>query len=152
MNKKGFTLVEISISVTLLSLVMVFMFKLISIIKTDENSISLETDLLMTKTILSKSINEDIKTSRGIKSLTCTSSLCNIVLNDNNSRTLQVTNDGLVLVYKDTTNNKILITRDLPNDYVFNLSNIETDYLYDILIEIVSHPEYNIEIIDKKSY
>ena len=151
MNKKGFTLVEIAISVTLLSLVMVFMIKFISIIRTDEDSISFEMDLILNKSIISRSINEDIRESSGIGSLSCTTLKCSIGLKDGSNRELEVINEGTTLVYKNTTKNEILLSRKSPNDLVFVLSKSETSYLFLLNISVDLHPEYNIEIIDKKS-
>ncbi len=150
-NKKGFTLVEIAISVSLLSLVMVFMIKFVSIIRTDEDSISLETDMLLTKSIVSKTINEDIKDESGITSISCANNKCTISLKSGKNKTLEITDEGTTLLYKDITNNKIEFTRKLPNNYVFSLNKEETNYLYIIEINIDSHPEYNVEIVDKKS-
>lgn len=151
MNKKGFTLIEIAISVSLLSLVMVFMIKLVSIIRTDEDSISLETDLILAKTIISRTINDDIKSSNGIKNVSCTDTKCTINLNNDTTKTIEIKNEGTTLEYKNTTTNKLELTRKLPNNYTFSLNKSETTYLTIIEIEVVSHPEYNIEIVDKKS-
>lgn len=150
-KKNGFTLVEIAISVTLLSVVMVFMIKFIAILRTDEDSIGLETDLILNKTIISRTIHEDIIGSNGISSLSCTNLKCTFSLKDGSSRSAEVINEGTTLVYKNITKNEILLSRKLPNNLVFVLSGSETTYLYMINIAVDSHTEHNIEIVNKKS-
>lgn len=149
-SKNGFTLVEIAISVTLLSLVMVFMIKFISIIRMDEESIGLETDLTLNEAIISRTIHEDIIDSKGINTLSCTNLKCTIGLKNGENRTLEVINEGTTLVYKNTTKNEILLSRKNPNNFVFVLVGNETSYLYMIDIKVDLHPEYNIEIVNKK--
>lgn len=151
-NKKGFTLIEVAISVTLLSVVMVFMIKFVSIIKSDEDLIDIETDLILNKTIISRTIHEDIILANGIASLNClTNTKCTIELNNGESRNLEIIMDGTTLVYKNTSNDEILLSKKNPNDYKFSLNKNETAYLYLLNIGVDSHPEYNIEIVNKKS-
>lgn len=149
-NKKGFTLVEVAISVSLLSFVMVFMLKFVSEIRKDEDSISLNTDMLLNKAIISKTINEDVN-EEGISTLTCSNIKCTINLKNNKTKTIEITDDGTKLTYKNITDDEIELVRVLPNEYVYNIKKTETSNLYLIEIEIDSHPEYNIEIVNKKS-
>ena len=60
------------------------------------------------------------------------------------------------LLYTDTPhivsiNEGIELSKKLPNDYVFNIKKTENTNLYLITIEVDSHEEYNIEIVNKKS-
>ena len=150
-NKKGFTLIELSISVTLLSLVMVFMFKFISEIRKDEDTVGLQTEMLLIKSIISKTINTDVKNSGGISSLSCTSAKCTIDLKDNTTKIIEITNGGTILKYTDTTKNEILLTRKLPSNYAFYLNKKETNQVFILEISIPSNKEYNIEIVNNKS-
>lgn len=149
-NKKGFTLVEVAISVSLLSFVMVFLLRFVSEIRKDEDTISLNTEMLLNKAIISKTINESVNNT-GISSLTCSNIKCTIILKDNKTKTIEITDDGTKLTYKNVTDDEIELTRKLPNEYVYNIRKTENASLYLIEIEIDSHPEYNIEIVNKKS-
>ena len=144
MNKKGFTLVELSISVTLLSLVMVFMFKFLSDIRKDEDLISFRTEMLL-------NINEDIREAGGISTLSCTSSKCSIGLKDNTLRELEIINKGAVLSYKNVSTNRLDFTRKLPSGYVFNFSKVETSQVFVLSIIMDSKEEYNVDIVSQKS-
>jgi prepilin-type N-terminal cleavage/methylation domain-containing protein len=151
MNKKGFTLVELSISVTLLSLVMVFMFKFLSDIRKDEDLISFRTEMLLNKSIISKNINEDIREAGGISTLSCTSSKCSIGLKDNTLRELEIINKGAVLSYKNVSTNRLDFTRKLPSGYVFNFSKVENSQVFVLSIIMDSKEEYNVDIVSQKS-
>lgn len=151
MNKKGFTLVEVSISVALLSLVMVFMLRFLSDIRKDEDAIGFRTEMLLNKSIISKNINEDIRSAGGISTLSCTSNKCTFLLKDNTSRELEIINEGSVLSYKNTTTEKIDFTRKLPNGYVFNFSKMENPQVFVLDIIMDSEQEYNVQIVSEKS-
>lgn len=150
LNKKGFTLLEVTISIALLSIVMVFMFRLLNIVRRDEDSVSLITELLLNKSILAKNLNESIKKSEGISSLDCTTTKCTINLNDGTTKVLELTNNNTVVELTDTTNSKKEVVRKLPNNYTYQLKSLENDYLTIITLSVNSHEEYNVEIVDKK--
>lgn len=150
MNKKGFTLVEVTISVALLSLVMVFMLRFISEIRRDEDTISLNTDLLLNKTILSKSLNKDVSDSLGFSSTTCSSKLCTFNFNNGKKKTLEVSHEGSVITYKNITDDRVELSRKLPDGYVFSLEKKDNSLVTIIEINVSSIPEYNIEIVDDK--
>lgn len=58
-NNKGFTLVELVISITLLSIVLVFMMKVLISLKNKEDANGINTKLLVNQTIISKTLNND---------------------------------------------------------------------------------------------
>ena len=151
MNKKGFTLVELSVSVTLLSLVMVFMLRFLNEIRKDEDAIGFKTEMSLHKTIISKNINEDIKKSGGISSLECANKKCVITLNDESIRELELKKDNSIVSYKDVTNDVLLFTRQLPEGQTFNLGLLNNEKVYVITILVELHPEYNIDIVNEKS-
>lgn len=150
LNKKGFTLLEITISVALLSLVMVFMFKLLNTVRKDENVISQTTELLLNKSILSKNLNESIKKSEGITSSECTETTCTFNMKDGTTKELKLTNNKTVVELTDTTNNLKEVVRKLPNDYTYKIRRVDNEFLTLITLIVVSHEEYNVEIVDNK--
>lgn len=164
MDKKGFTLIEISISVALLSVVLLFVINLLTVIRRNEDEIGIDTKLEINKAIISKTINEDILENEGIKEITCESELsCDIVLNKDDALrkiyiapVTETNSDGdritiTVLHYeeKDTSGNttKVLFTRKSLEGYYYKLS-LEEKTLVNILTVVVEdHPAYNIEIV-----
>lgn len=150
LNKKGFTLIEVTISVALLSFVMVFMFRLLNIARKDENAISLTTELLLNKSILSKNLNESIKKGEGISSSSCTENACTFNMNDGTIKELKLTNNNTVVELTDTTNNLKEVVRELPNDFTYKIRRVDNEYLTLITLIVISHEEYNVEIVDKK--
>ncbi len=148
-NKKGFTLLEVTISIALLSFVMVFMFRLLNMARKDENAISLTTELLLNKATLSKNLNESIKKSKGIASSTCTESACTLNMKDGTTKELKIINNKIVEL-TDTTKNLKEVVRELPNDFKYKIRRVDNEYLTLITLIVTSHEEYNIEIVDKK--
>ena len=149
MDRKGFTLIEISVSVALLSVVLLFVINMLTIIRNDEDNIAVDTKLELNKAIISKTINDDILNNDGIKNVTCENELsCSLTLNkDDALRKIYITKgtdnkeNALVSVlnYEEIKegNTNILFTRK-------TLINILT-------INVEEHPEYNIEIVSKNN-
>ena len=146
-NKKGFTLLEVTISVGLLSLVMVFMFRLLSAVRRDEDDISLKTDLILNKTLVSKEINEVVRSSGGILSFNCSSNVCDFNLNDGTRKRLELKNDGKMYSFSDT-NGTIISTRKLPEGFSYSLRHTKNNNLSIITLVVNSYEEYNIDIVD----
>ena len=139
LNKKGFTLLEVTISIALLSVVMVFMFRLLNIVRKDENAISLTTELLLNKSILSKNLNESIKNRNGISNSSCTETTCTLTMKDGKELKLELTNNRTILTLTNITDNKKELSRKLPDNFKYKLRRV-----------VESYEEYNIDIVDQK--
>lgn len=72
LNKKGMTLVEIIISIALISIVLVFLFSLLVDVKDINDEASINSDYLINKALILKNIEEDLdKTTTELKINTC---------------------------------------------------------------------------------
>ena len=60
MNKKGLTLVEIIVSIGLISIVMVFLFQIVMTIKKANDRQNEKTDVLITTTIITREVEKDL--------------------------------------------------------------------------------------------
>lgn len=72
LNKKGITLVEIIISIALISIVLIFLFSLLVDVKDMNDEASINSDYLINKALILKNIEEDLdKTTTELKINTC---------------------------------------------------------------------------------
>ena len=72
LNKKGMTLVEIIISIALISIVLVFLFSLLVDVKDMNDEASINSDYLINKALILKNIEEDLdKANTKLKINTC---------------------------------------------------------------------------------
>ena len=71
LNKKGITLVEIIISIALISIVLVFLFSLLVDVKDMNDEASINSDYLINKALILKNIEEDLDKSDSLKLKTC---------------------------------------------------------------------------------
>ena len=71
LNKKGMTLVEIIISIALISIVLVFLFSLLVDVKDMNNEASINSDYLINKALILKNIEEDLDKADSLKLNTC---------------------------------------------------------------------------------
>lgn len=147
-NKKGFTLVEITISIALLSVVMVFMFNFLTMIRKDEDTIGETTEMLLNKSLIAKVINEDIKKSGGITSVSCTNIRCDITLKNGKQKAILINDTLNKITYQNITDNKIELTKELTGDLQYNLILNKTDNLTVIKIQVPLNEEYNVNIVD----
>ena len=147
MKKNGFTLIEITISITLLSVIMVFLFKYLNLVLKDETNITDKTKILLDQNIISKIINEDIN-NNGIKDVNCSSNSCDITLLNDETRLIEINENSVD--YKDTTNNITLLKRKTILNYNITLKNDITN-LYQIILAS-SDKKYRIEVTYYKTY
>lgn len=71
LNKKGITLVEIIISIALISIVLVFLFSLLVDVKDMNDEASINSDYLINKALILKNIEEDLDKADSLKLNTC---------------------------------------------------------------------------------
>lgn len=148
MNKKGFTLVELVISIALLSVVMVFLLNFLELISNEDDGVEKETLVQLDKMTVSKTINEDLH-SDSISTLTCTSNACTITTVGGKTKKLSL-NDNLLL-YEDITSEKtkVILKRKLSVDY--KISSEEKTYIRLITLTDETNSDNNITLISKKS-
>ena len=71
LNKKGMTLVEIIISIALISIVLIFLFSLLVDVKDMNDEASINSDYLINKALILKNIEEDLDGSDSLTLTTC---------------------------------------------------------------------------------
>lgn len=113
-NKKGFTLVELVLSVTLLSIVLIFMMAMLVDLKDKEKSNGADAKLLVNQAIISNTINTDI-IKYGLESVSaCASMNCFILsFGDGTEKTLKLMSDNQTLFYGNERSTDFI--RTLPN-------------------------------------
>lgn len=148
MNKKGFTLVELVISIALLSVVMVFLLNFLELISNEDDGVEKETLVQLDKMTVSKTINEDLH-SDSISTLACTSNACTITTVGGKTKKLSL-NDNLLL-YEDITSEKtkVILKRKLSVDY--KISSEEKTYIRLITLTDETNADNTITFISKKS-
>ena len=165
MNKKGFTLVEVTISIVLLSLVMIFMFKFLSVLKKDENNVTIDTEMIILRNSLSKYLNEDVRYNEGISSIKCcTNDTCSICGNLNYDSVVITLVSGKqkklsyekksneegyqIIKYENITDGTIEFKEKLSKDYYFNpIEVIKDNNVFYLKAPIALYPDYDIELV-----
>ncbi len=94
MNKNGFTLVELIVSIVLVSIVLVSMTGTLVKLKETYNVVNEDADARIFGATISKIINDDFLKNNGIRDISCSNdedmSSCEIVLGTNQKRTLEI--------------------------------------------------------------
>lgn len=145
MKKNGFTLVELTISIALLSVVMIFLLNFLTLVKKEDVGIEETTNMEIDKSVISKTINSDILQENYINTFSCTEVLCDITLKSGAKRSITI--DGNVVKYIDTINNKVLLSRKTGLPYTLKSTSLTT---IDKITFVTKNFEYNIEIISSK--
>lgn len=147
MNKKGFTLIELCISVALLSVVMIFLLQFLSYIKREDTGIEDETALILNKAIVSKTLNEEFSKMGSLQEVVCKNNLCNIKFMNDKDAELKISDN--ILLFKDITDDKIIIKREMPVSYDIYYDEKETVDI--IILKDPYNSENDIEIVSRKS-
>lgn len=94
MNKNGFTLIELIVSIVLVSIVLVSMTGTLVKLKETYNVVNEDADARIYGATISKIINDDFLKNNGIRDISCSNdedmSSCEIVLGTNQKRTLEI--------------------------------------------------------------
>lgn len=149
-KKNGFTLIEVSISVALLAVVILFVLNFINIIRKNEDEKGYDTKLELNKEMISEFINTDVYENEGINNITCDNYDCDILLNSGERRHLNLTYDSLKITYIDSDTNKILFSKKTLEDYPFVISLENKSTVFILNIGIASHPGYTSQIVSEK--
>lgn len=141
MNKKGFTLIELIVSIILVSIVLVSMTGTLVKLKDTYSLVYEDADARIYGATISKIINDDLLTSNGIKTIDCSDdgkvNTCEILMGNNQKRTLEIlrneTNNDLE---KITSNGKEIGTKKYEKT-TLRYSNSTTGDVKTILIKTI---------------
>lgn len=116
MNKKGFTLIELIVSIILVSIVLVSMTGTLVKLKDTYNLIYEDADARIYGATISKVINDDLLTNNGVKKVECSDdgkvNICDILMGNNKKRTLEILrNETDKDIEKITSNGKEIGTK-----------------------------------------
>lgn len=159
MNKKGFTLIELMISIGLISIMLIFMMN--TLVKLRDTSIAsgVETNLQVGQAIITHTVNSDVLENNGILSVEdeVGNSICNgslstnpmyLTLKNSQIRILKLEKDNTVFTYIKSGEEKPLVVRKTPNDYSYSGFKCETiGNLIKITIYIKDNPIYASEVL-----
>ena len=92
MNKKGFTLIEVIVSVVLVSIVMVTLTSTLVELKKKSEVVALNTDAVVYSSVISRILNNDITENDGVKFIECdpNGEECGMVLGNNDKRSITI--------------------------------------------------------------
>ena len=92
MNKKGFTLIELIVSITLVSIILVSLLATLVKLKQTYEVIEEDSDIRIYSASISRHINNDIINNKGISSGTCNEegSKCELKFKNGEERTLEI--------------------------------------------------------------
>ena len=94
MNKKGFTLIELIVSIILVSIVLISMTGTLIKLKDTYSLVNEDADARIFGATISKIVNDDLLKNNGIKTIECNEdtkvSICEIYMGNNKKRTLEI--------------------------------------------------------------
>ena len=148
-SKNGFTLVELVLSITLLSIVLIFMMSMLVALKDKEASNGADAKLLVNQAIISKAVNGDIL-NYGLEGVSpCESSNCYVLTFGNgDEKTLKLMSNNQTLFYGSEKQTDFI--RTLPSGRTYSSIHY---YLYSNLeiirvsvSKVYRNEDYDVEI------
>lgn len=120
MNKKGFTLIELTVSLVLVSIVMVSLTSSLVDIRNDAAEVKEISDIVIFKSTLARAINNDVVANDGIRFIQCTPNGldCGLVLGNNSKRALKI-----VDATNSSKTNVTLVKNDNPIHFYLKQSD-----------------------------
>ena len=129
MKKKGFTLIELIISITLVGVILISMIGTLVRLKQSYNIINEDIEARTYSAVISKVINEHFMKNNGVKSATCTDTACNITLGNNKQMLLELLTTEKQYEYVDDYNGNHTGQRSLQMT-TLRYSSVDGDYSY----------------------
>lgn len=150
--KKGFSLVELIVSIILLTIVLIFMLSLLIKLNSKKEE-SNDLGLLVDQAIITKKINGDVISLNGIESVNCDVLSCTIVFGIGQTKYLNLSEDQRTLTYG--TISEIEIAKTLPEDLEYDFITLSNSYYSDIKmtkisVKVKDNPQYMIEVYDSQ--
>ena len=148
-SKNGFTLVELVLSITLLSIVLIFMMSMLLALKDKEASNGADAKMLVNQAIISKAVNGDIL-NHGLESVNpCSSSNCYILTFSNgDEKTLKLMSNNQTLFYGSEKQTDFVRTlpsgRTYSSIHYYMYSNLEIIRVS--VSKIYRNEDYDVEI------
>ena len=151
MNKKGFTLVEIIVSISLVSVVMIFLFQIITTIKNIYDKQNNKNDIKITVAVITREVERDLSsfgladvptktcdmTNNSIVPSTATNVKCiKLIYDENNVKN----NEGYIVYYEN--NGKYFLGYKRGKDKIIETQTVR---------EITVAPKEDIDIITEKN-
>ena len=168
MNKKGFSLIELLVSIILVSVILISLLTTLVKIRQTYSVINENSDVLVYSSSISRVINNDFNKNMGINYINCYSdgTKCEIILGNDECRDLIIeetpkitvdsdirkTNIKTTLKYIDTTkgNNKLLYIKTLElNKYENTTTRKITTEGYNLLSMVLDTKEYEDNLGEK---
>ncbi len=148
--KKGFSLVELIISIILLTIVLIFMLGLLVRLNNKKEDAS-DLGILIDQAIISKKINGDVLNLGGIESVVCDTTSCTITYGIGQTKYIALSVDKKTITYG--TISEIEIAKTLPDEYEYDTTTVSNNIysninLIKIVVSVKDAPKYNIEIYD----
>ena len=134
MNKKGFTMFEVIVSVVLISLILTPMLATLVRIRESYEIVYENTDALIFSSSISRIVNNDFEKNGGIRYIDCNydGNVCDITLNNNQKRRLEVYD--VKMGHKVTKNDKLQILDEngkaISSRYVEETDNIYCEKVF----------------------
>ena len=133
MNKKGFTLIELIVSIVLVTIVLASLLSTLVRIRNTYNEVSENTEVLVYSSSISRVINNDVNENAGISHIYCDSSgeFCNMTLGNDQKRLIKITT--ITDCYHDTKDNSHVIdcSETLSNGILIENIKSTLEYIND---------------------
>ena len=125
MNKKGFTLIEVIISIVLVSVVLISLLATLVKLRETYSVIHENTDVLVYSSSITRVINNDFVNNNGIRYISCNAegTMCDITLGNDDKRVLEIKREV-------KTTSKEVKTTDKKGTQTVTMEDIKTSLVY----------------------
>lgn len=130
MDKKGFTLFEVIVSVVLISIILTSMLATLVRLKDSYEIVYENTDALIYSSSIARIMNNDFEKNGGIRYIDCNydGNICDITLNNNQKRTIEIYNAYIGNLVDNTTKTNKDGSADYENKLKYYIVGSNTAY------------------------
>ena len=158
MNKKGFTLIELIVSIVLVSVILVALIGSLLQLRNAYSVVHENSDVIVYTSSISRVINSDINDNNGIKYVSCEPSgkKCSIILGNDERRELLITDNDKIIddTELEITHSNNKTTLKYLNTTKYDKTNNENDktILYIRTLEVDKYENSTTQVTTTKGY
>ena len=146
-KKKGFTLIEVTVSIALLSVIILFVVNFINLLRKNEDGISVDSKLYLNRELTSEYLNNDAKENGAATNAYCEDNICYIYYANGEARSLSIDETKTKLEFRNIGTDRTIYSKKIEEGYEYALELEQRANYYVLKVLVDNYPKYTTEMV-----
>ena len=146
-KKKGFTLIEVTVSIALLSVIILFVVNFINLLRKNEDGVSVDSKLYLNRELTSEYLNNDAKENGAATNVYCEDNTCYIYYANGEARSLSIDETKTKLEFRNIGTDRTIYSKKIEEGYEYALELEQRANYYVLNVLVDNYPKYTTEMV-----